>query len=146
MLQRDSAGMVAGPLCSRPSSQVVEQGHESKVHVELLVAMEKREARVVRSKADFHLLVSADHYDIFHYAPQRFPRNSSELEGVTMKMDGMNIVAGVAHTNAIALALAEMIGSHHRVAGKHLVVDRPPVKAVLRGILFRKGHFNQFIR
>src|SRR5271157_6649462 len=91
------------------SSLVIEQGHESKVHVELLVAMKKRESGIIRCKADFHFLVSADHHNVFHHPRQRFPGNPGELERVTMKMDGRNIIASVAHAEAIALALAEMI-------------------------------------
>lgn len=60
-------GTVTKFLLSRSCSEVVEQGHESKVHVELLVAMKKRESGIIRGEADFHFLVSADHHDILHY-------------------------------------------------------------------------------
>src|SRR5271157_6346115 len=102
--------------------------------------MKKRESGIIRCKADFHFLVSADHHNVFHHPRQRFPGNPGELERVTMKMDGMYIIASVAHAEAIALALAEMIGGSHRLAGKHLVVNRPQIEAMVRGVLLCKGH------
>jgi len=56
-----------------------------------------------------------------------------------MKMDGMNVVAGIAHTDTIALTLAEMIDGGHSLAGKHLVINGPQVEALCRGILLCKG-------
>src|ERR1700751_70262 len=47
------------------SLHVVEQRHEAEVHVELLVAMEKRQTGIVRNKVDLCFLISAEHDHVF---------------------------------------------------------------------------------
>jgi hypothetical protein len=46
-------------LCERRGLEVVEQGHEAEVHVELLVAVEEREARIVGDEVHLRFLVAA---------------------------------------------------------------------------------------
>ena len=86
-------------------SDVVEQRHEAEVHVQLLVTMEQREAGIVGDKVDLDFLVASDHDDVFHYSSADFPGKFGEFETMPVKMDRMYVVAGVAHANAIALAL-----------------------------------------
>src|SRR6516164_8874591 len=40
---------------------VVEQRHEAEIHVELLVAMEKRQTGIVRDEVDLCFLIAAEH-------------------------------------------------------------------------------------
>jgi hypothetical protein len=44
---------------------VIEEGHEAVIHMELLVAVEQRETRVVGGEVDLCFLVPSDHHDIF---------------------------------------------------------------------------------
>lgn len=44
---------------------VVEEGHETEIHVELLVAMEEGEAGVVGDEGNFGFLVAVEHKDVF---------------------------------------------------------------------------------
>jgi len=87
------------------------------------VTMKKRDSGIIRRKADFHFLVSADPSRHPSLSRKRFPGNPGELEGVTMKMDGMNIVAGVC---AYGCDSAGPGGDDRPavivLAGKHLVV------------------------
>jgi hypothetical protein len=62
-----------------------------------------------------------------------------------VKMDGMYIVAGIAHTNAVALALPQMERRGHRFARKDFVVDGPQVEAALGCILFGERHINDLV-
>ena len=93
---------------SRPGSYVVEQSHEPKIHVQLLMAVEQREPRIVRRKIYFDFLISAQHHDILHHASGRLAGELGEFEAVPVKMDGMNIVAGIAHTKTVAPALLQV--------------------------------------
>src|SRR5579863_8159936 len=61
-------------------------------------------------------------------------------------MDGMNIIAGVAHAEAVALALLQVISRIHVAARKSYAVDRPLIETPVCGIPFGKGHFNHFVR
>ena len=88
--------------------RVVEERHETEVHVQLLVAMEESEAGVVGNEIDFRLLVAAQHDHVLNDAGSFRSRKISKLKAMTMEMDGMNVVTGVAHPNAIALALLKM--------------------------------------
>ena len=89
---------------------VVEQGHEAEVHVQLLVAVEEGEAGVVGDEVDLDLLVAADHHNVLHDAGGRLAGDRCELEAVAMQVNGVDIVAGVAHAQAVALALLQVEG------------------------------------
>lgn len=69
------------------------------------MAVEKCEAGIVGYEVDFVGLVSAQHDDVFEDTGGGGSSELCELEAVTMEMDGMDIVTGVAHTDAVALAL-----------------------------------------
>ena len=84
---------------------VIEQRHETEVHVHLLMAVEKSETGIVGNKVDFVDLVDPEHHNILHDTGRGDSGEISELKAVAMKMDRMNVVAVVAHTNAITFAL-----------------------------------------
>ena len=52
----------------RSTFDVSEESHEAEVHVELLVAVEEREAGIVCLEIDFDFLIAIDHDNIFEYA------------------------------------------------------------------------------
>jgi hypothetical protein len=87
---------------------VIEKGHEAKVHMELLMAMEQGEPGIVRRKVHFGFLIPSDHYDVLHHTSGRLAREFGQFKTVTVKMDGMNIVAGIAHAKAVAFALLQV--------------------------------------
>src|ERR1035438_7574273 len=71
-----------------------------------------------------------------------------------MEVDGMNVVAGVAHGDPIAAALTEMEHRlqliHHSIADRGAASIRPPVngphvKAAIRRVLLCKRHRDGFI-
>jgi hypothetical protein len=45
--------------------RVFEERHEAKIHVQLLVTVEKRRPRIVSHEVKFKLLKSAQHYYVF---------------------------------------------------------------------------------
>src|ERR1700733_3027112 len=130
-----------------PRSNVVKERHESEIHMELLVAMKQRHAGIVGDKIHFRLLIAAQHHYIFHYAGRRFSRQLHKLETVPVQMDGMDVVAGVAHLDPIALALLQMKRRLARLVAPPVfnTVDRPAIEAFLGSILFREGHFDRFV-
>src|SRR5208283_5077941 len=81
--------------CPSPLN-VIEQCHKAEVHVQLLVAVEQGEARIVRNEVDLDFLVAADHRHIFDHSRSRQTGNPRQLKAVPMQMDRMNIVAGIA--------------------------------------------------
>ncbi len=54
---------------------------------------------------DFDFLVAAEHDDVFEDAGGGLAGKPGQFEAVTVKMDGVDVVAGVAHAKAVALAL-----------------------------------------
>jgi len=60
--QNDASAKCAGQM---GGSAIVEQGHKSKIHVKLLVAVEQSEAGIVGDKIDFRFLVAAEHDKVF---------------------------------------------------------------------------------
>jgi len=84
--------------------RIVEEAHETEVHVELLVAMEKREAGIVGDEINFELLVAAEHDNVFADARGRSAGDLRELEGVAVEMDRVDVVALVEEAEAVAAA------------------------------------------
>jgi hypothetical protein len=71
--------------------------------MQLLMAVEERQAGVVRREVHFHFLLTADHDDVFHHARGNRSGEPGQLETVPVKMDRMDVVAPVAHAEAITL-------------------------------------------
>src|SRR5689334_6163613 len=117
-------------------SDVIEQGHETKVHVKLLVTVKQREARIVCREVYFDLLISPDHNHIFHHARTRLPGELGEFKTVSVKMDRVNVVAGIAHSQAMTLAFAQMESRFHRISRKHRFIDRPQVESAFSRVPF----------
>ena len=84
--------------------EIIEQGHEAEIHVELLVTMEQCEARVVSHRVHMDLLVASDHHDIFQYSRCWLSREASEFKAVTVKVDWMDVIARVTHAEAVTFA------------------------------------------
>src|ERR1035438_3652339 len=61
---------------------IFKQRHEAEIHVDLLMAVEQREAGIVRHKIDIHLLVTAQHHHIFDDTRGRLPGHPRQLETV----------------------------------------------------------------
>ena len=87
---------------------IVEERHETVVHVQLLVTVEKGQPRIISNEVYLGFLVSAQHHNIFQDSSGRLPGQTRQLKTMAMEMDWMNIVTGIAHTNTIALALLEV--------------------------------------
>ena len=65
--------------------RVVEQRHEPEVHVQLLVTVEKSQAKViVGNEVDLASLITAQHNDILHHAGGFRSREVAQLKAVTM--------------------------------------------------------------
>jgi hypothetical protein len=74
--------------------------------VELLMAVEKSKARVVGDEVDFVNPVSPSiTTPLTKYTGRRGSGRIGELEGVAVKMNGMDVVASVAHAEAVTFAL-----------------------------------------
>src|ERR1700678_1932095 len=68
---------------------VVEQRHESEVHVQLLMAVKEREARIVCDEVDVGLLVPVEHENVLHQSCHRLSRVVCDLESMAVQMNGM---------------------------------------------------------
>jgi hypothetical protein len=85
--------------------RVVEERHETEVHVQLLMAVEESKAGIVGNKVNLQLLVASEHDHVLHDAGGFRCREIGQFKAVPMEMDGMNVVTGVAHPKAIAFTL-----------------------------------------
>src|SRR5882724_1479541 len=93
---------------SRLDLYIVEKRHETVVHVQLLVTVEKRQTRIISDKVYLGFLVSAQHHNIFQDSSGRLSGQACQLKTMAMKMDRMDIVTGVTHANAIALIFPQV--------------------------------------
>src|ERR1700761_1311264 len=106
---------------------VAEQAHETVVHMQLLMAMEEGRPGVAGNEVHLYLLVAADHNNILHDAGGRLAGDPPELKAVAMQMNGMDIVPGVAHAQAVATTLSQVEGRgrHHLIRRIGDAIDRP---------------------
>src|SRR4029077_16845316 len=88
--------------CSGPPN-IVKQRHEPVVHVQLLVAVQQSQSRIVGHKPNRRLLVAPQHHHVLENSSARLVSQAGEFKAVPVQMDGMDIVAGIAHTNAVTL-------------------------------------------
>src|SRR5271165_6652570 len=65
-----------------------------------------------------------------------------------MQMNRVNIVARIAHADAVALPLVQVKGwlCRHLLHGIGYPVDRPLVESVERGVLLFEEHVERFVR
>src|SRR6266403_1844349 len=77
---------------------IIEERHEAVVHVQLLVAVEEGQPWIVSNKVYLGFLVSAQHHNIFQDSSCRLPGQARQLKTMTMEVDWMDIVTGIAHT------------------------------------------------
>src|SRR5713226_10418141 len=106
------------------------------------MTMKQGQAGIVGCKVYFDFLISTDHDDILHDASTRYSRQLGEFETMPVKMDRMNVVAGIVHPQAVPLALPEMVSG---IAGKHRVINSPQVESVVGSVPLSKGHVNHFV-
>src|ERR1700684_4159059 len=127
---------------SSSSLLIVEQRHETVVHVQLLVAMKESEPWIVGGEVDLCFLIAAHHDHILLNPGSWLSSDPAEFKGVAVQMDGMDVIAGIAHPHAIPLSLDQVKGwrSHHLIQRIRHAVDRPAIEAGERRIVLGKGH------
>jgi len=66
---------------------------------------------------------------------------------MTVKVDGMDVITGIAHSNAVTLALLQMKrgGDHFVGHGESDSIDSPAVEAFFGGVVFGEGHLKGHI-
>src|SRR6266404_1071474 len=95
----DASGQASAPLLRR--LYIIEERHETVVHVQLLVAVEKREPWIISNEVHLGFLVSTQHHNIFQDSSCPLPGQARQLKTMAMEMDWVDIDTGIAHTNAI---------------------------------------------
>ena len=112
------------------------------------MAVEQRQAWIVRNEIDFRFLVTSEHHDIFPYPRCRLSCEAGQFKAVTVEVDGMDVITGVAHSNAVTLALLQVKGGrdHFAVHRMRQAIDRPAVEAFVGSVLFGESHVKRRIR
>ena len=72
------------------------------------MAMEECQAGVIGHKIHMDFLVASDHRDILPYSRRGVCCGVGQLKAVTVKVEGMDVIAGVTHAKAVTLALLQM--------------------------------------
>ena len=63
---------------------VLEEAHESEIHVQLLVAMKKAQPGVIGDKIYVHLLIATDHHGVLFDSCGRLAGHLRQLKSMTM--------------------------------------------------------------
>src|ERR1700757_2291826 len=114
------------------------------------MAVEKREAGIVRHELNFSLLVATEHNHIFDDSCCPSSSEIGQVETVTVKMDGGDVVTSVPHAEPVTLPLLQMKPSSYQFTGhvtlrEGRAVDGPAIEALLGGVVFGEGHLQDFV-
>jgi hypothetical protein len=83
---------LAPALFSYHPLRILQQGDKPKIHVQLLMTVEKRQARVVGHKVNFDRPVLLHHHGVFLNSTCLPARHFGQLKRVTVQMNGMRVV------------------------------------------------------
>ena len=73
--------------CMLLGSHVIKEGHEAKIHVQLLMTMKESGTGVVRHEIHSHLLVASQHHYVLEQTCCRSSSYAYELKTVTVQMN-----------------------------------------------------------
>ncbi len=85
----------------------MEQHHEAKIHVTLLMTVKQRQPRIRCNKIYFCRAPRPDYDYIFHQSAERNAIKVCDLKAVTVQMHWMIVHTFVLHDQAITLALLQ---------------------------------------
>jgi hypothetical protein len=125
---------------------VFEERHEAEVHVQLLVAVEQRQPRIVGNKLKLEFLKSAEHDHIFHDAGRWLTADAHQFEAVPMQVQWMNVVTGISELQAVTPTLMERVCRLQRIHRERFAVERPLIEALKGGVVLDDGYFQGFVR
>src|SRR5487761_2521345 len=77
-------------------SCVLDELHEAVIHVQLLMAVQKRIAGIVGDEVHFDGVERHDVDDIFHQSAEEFIADARDFKRMTVQMNGVLIAAAVA--------------------------------------------------
>src|SRR5207247_11478804 len=106
------------------------------------------QALIVRYEIDFRFLVTYEYHVIFAYPGCRPYCEAGQFKAVTVEVDGMDVITGVGHSNAVKRALLQVKGGrdHFAVHRMSQAIDRPAVEAFVGSVLFGESHIERRIR
>ena len=81
---------------------IVEQRHEAKIHVQLLVTVKERRPWIVGNEVKLEFLKPAQHHHVLDHARGRLATDARQLEAVPVQMQRVNVVAGIAEFQPVA--------------------------------------------
>ena len=96
-------------------SDTVEQSHETRIHMVLHVAVEEAQARLIGGEVKSHFLGAAEHRYVLDHPGRRHPGDARDFKAVTVQVDRMRVVGGIAQMQPIALAAVETETGLHRL-------------------------------
>lgn len=135
----------ATPLGSAKSSGGLEEPHEPEVHVQLHVAVEEGQTRLVGDEIHVHRLVAAQHRDVLMDAGGGSSVEPRQLERVAVEVHGMDVVTCIAHAQPIAVAALQAPGHWHRLHVERSAVDRPAIESVIGRVVLGEEHLDGLI-
>ena len=73
------------------------------------MAMEECHAGIAGDEIDLGFLIAAQHQDIFHESCRWIARVADQFERMPMQMNRVNVITGIAHPDAVAGPVFQMV-------------------------------------
>jgi hypothetical protein len=89
----------------RLRSDVPKQGHESEVHMGLIVAVEQRCARIVRNEIGFGRTITWHNHNIFFQTCKQLGIDARDFEGVPVQVKRVIVSTPIDHLQPVFLPL-----------------------------------------
>ena len=124
--------------------RVLDQLHESVVHVQLLVTMPQSISWIIRDKVHFHGIQRHDIHDVLHQSAQASVTDPRHFKRVPVKMKRMLVSAPISKNKTVALA---RLHDQRFDLRPGLVIDRPRIELrTSLGTDIPEGEFECLIR
>src|SRR5271156_6529774 len=94
-------------------SRILKQCHKPKIHMKLLVAVKEGRSGVVCDEIDFGLLEPPQHHDVLEDAARGLAAHSHQFETMSMKVQRMDVIAGVSKFEPITPATVHGVARPH---------------------------------
>jgi hypothetical protein len=114
-------------------SDAAQQEHESVVHVDLLVAVEQRQSRLVGGEVEVEALVAAEHDHVLEQAMDGSAGDVGDVEGLAAQVEGVDVVSGVVEAQPVTLTTLDR---QDRPARRGPLTARDQTPETARGVGF----------
>ena len=126
-------------------SHIIEQCHESEIHVQLLVTVKEGTTRIVGDEVELERLKAAEHHHVLDHAGGGLAADTNKFKAMPMQVKRVDIVARVTELEPVAVPFLQLVKRPHGFHGEGFPVQRPKIEAVRRSVVLDDQQFDGLV-